>query len=108
MEEAWREVAMFRDLLMLGDLPTITQEKRPYEWIYSAPSLSTTAKEALMVSFITISIKLTGNKPSKLNMKMPGGKITGKKREEVVSYLAIIQTIADSMNQRNKWEKVKE
>ena len=103
--EAWREVAMYRDLLMLGDLPTITQEKRPYEWIYSAPSLSTPAKEALMVSFITISIKLTGNKPSRLNMKMPGGKISGKKREEVVSYLAIIQTIADSMNQRNKWEK---
>ena len=90
---------------MLGDLPTITQEKRPYEWIYSAPSLSTPAQEALMVSFVTISIKLTGNKPSRLNMKMPGGKISGKKREEVVSYLAIIQTIADSMNQRNKWEK---
>ena len=100
--EAWREVAMYRDLLMLGDLPTITQEKRPYEWIYSAPGLSTPAQEALMVSFITISIKLTGNKPSRLNMKMPGGKISGKKREEVVSYLAIIQTIADSMNQRNK------
>ena len=65
--EAWREVAMYRDLLMLGDLPTITQEKRPYEWIYSAPSLSTPAHVAL-----TISIKLTGNKPSSLNMKMPG------------------------------------
>ena len=55
-----------------------------------------------MVSFITISIKMTGKKPSSLNMKMPGGKITGKKREEPVSYLAIIQIIADSMNQRNK------
>eukprot|EP00091_Calanus_sinicus_P006799 TRINITY_DN1755_c0_g1_i4.p1 TRINITY_DN1755_c0_g1~~TRINITY_DN1755_c0_g1_i4.p1 ORF type:complete len:251 (+),score=122.69 TRINITY_DN1755_c0_g1_i4:101-754(+) len=103
--EAWKEVAMYRDLLLLGDLPTINQEKRTFEWIYSAPSLSTPAMEALMVSFITISMKLTGKKPSRLNMKMPGGKISGKKREEVVSYLAIIQTIADSMNQRNKWEK---
>ena len=59
-----------------------------------------------MVSFITISIKLTGNKPSRLNMKITEGTISGKKREEVVSYLAIIQTIADAMNQRNNWEKV--
>ena len=57
---------------MLGDLPTITQERRPYEWIYSAPGLSIPAQVVLMTSFITLSIKLTGNKPSRLNMKMVG------------------------------------
>jgi len=103
--KACKEVAMFRDLLLLGDLPTISQEKRPFEWIYLAPSLTYPAQVALMTSFLTLSIKLTGNKPSKLHMKVPGGRIAGKNKEDVVSYLAILQTIAESMSRRNNWEK---
>jgi len=103
--KACKEVAMFRDLLLLGDLPTISQEKRPFEWIYLAPSLTYPAQVALMTSFLTLSIKLTGNKPSKLYMKVPGGSIAGKNKEDVVSYLAILQTIAESMSRRNNWEK---
>ena len=38
-------------------------------------------------------------------MRMPGGKIFGKKREEVTSYLAIMQTI---VSKGNNWEKVKQ
>ena len=52
--EACKEVAMYMDLLLLGDLPTITQEKRPFEWIYSAPSLSITAQVVLLTSFLTL------------------------------------------------------
>jgi len=103
--KACKEVAMFRDLLLLGDLPTISQEKRLFEWIYLAPSLTYPAQVALMTAFLTLSIKLTGNKPSKLHMKVPGGRIAGKNKEDVVSYLAILQTIAESMSQRNNWEK---
>ena len=32
----YKEVADYQDLLLLGDLPTITQEKRPYSWIRGA------------------------------------------------------------------------
>ena len=102
--KAWEEVAMYRDLLMLGDLPTITQERRIYEWVYNAAILSFPSQVALMVSFITLAIKLTGNK-NQLFRTMPGGKLTGKSRLEVVSYLAIIQTIVESMAQTNNWEK---
>ena len=64
------EVAMYLDLLLLGDLPTITQEKRPFEWIYSAPSLSIPAQVALMTSFLTLAIKMTGKRPAKFNIRM--------------------------------------
>ena len=37
----YKEVADYQDLLLLGDLPTISQEKRPYSWISTAPSLET-------------------------------------------------------------------
>merc|ERR1712142_1049377 len=103
--KACREVATYRDLLMLGDLPTITQERRIYEWIHNAPILSIPSQVTLMVSFITLAIKLTGTK-DKMFGAMPGGKLSGMKREEVVSYLAIIQTIAESMAKTNKWEKL--
>ena len=33
----YKEVADYQDLLLLGDLPTISQEKRPYSWISTAP-----------------------------------------------------------------------
>ena len=106
--EACKEVAMYRDLLLLGDLPTITQERRPFEGIYCAPNLSIPAQVALLTSFLTLAIKLTGKIPSRFNLKMPGGNILGKKREEqeVISYLAIMQTIVDSMSEGKNWEKV--
>ena len=37
---AYSEVVVYRDLLLLGDLATISQEKRPYQWIQQAGSLS--------------------------------------------------------------------
>ena len=37
---AHREVLLYRDLLLLGDLATISQEKRPYQWLQQAGSLS--------------------------------------------------------------------
>jgi len=103
--KACKEVATYRDLLMLGDLPTITQERRIYEWVHNAPILSNPAQVTLMVSFITLAIKLTGTK-DKIFGAVPGGKLSGMRREEVVSYLAIIQTIAESMAKTNKWEKL--
>ena len=45
VESAYQSVSLYRDLLLLGDLPTITQEKRPYEWIYSAHTLGETGKD---------------------------------------------------------------
>ena len=37
---AYSEVVVYRDLLLLGDLATISQEKRPYQWLQQAGSLS--------------------------------------------------------------------
>merc|ERR1719209_571400 len=37
VEVAYKEVSDYQDLLLLGDLATITQEKRPYSWISGAP-----------------------------------------------------------------------
>jgi len=105
VSKACKEVAKFKDLLLLLDLPTICQEKRLFEWIYLAPNLTYPAQVALMTAFLTLSIKLTGIKPSKLHMKVPGGRMSGKNKEDVVSYLAIMQTIAESMSQMNNWEK---
>jgi len=105
VSKACKEVAKFRDLLLLGDLPTISQEKRFFEWIDLAPNLTDPAQLALMTAFLTLSIKLTGNTPSKLHTKVPGGRMSGKNKEDVVSYLAIMQTIAESMSQRNNWEE---
>ena len=59
-----------------------------------------------MTSFLTLAIKMTGRKPKRLIMKMPGGKILGKKRKEVTSYLVIMKTIVDSMSKGNNWKKV--
>ena len=36
MDAAYKEVSNYQDLLLLGDLATITQEKRPYSWISGA------------------------------------------------------------------------
>jgi len=106
VSEACSQVARFRDLLLLGDLPTITQEMRPYEWVYKAPAFSMPAQVALMTSFVSLAIKLTGKRPNKFNMKVPGGKLSGRARGDVVSYLALMRTIADSMASRNNYEKL--
>ena len=37
---AYKEVSNYQDLLLLGDLATITQEKRPYSWVMVARSPS--------------------------------------------------------------------
>ena len=36
MDAAYKEVSNYQDPLLLGDLATITQEKRPYSWIRGA------------------------------------------------------------------------
>ena len=40
--------------------------------VYSAPSLSITAQVVLMTSFLTLAIKMTGNRPARFNIGMPG------------------------------------
>ena len=106
VKSAFKEVALYKDLILLGDLPTITQEKRPFEWILNAPNLSKPAMVAIMTSFITMAMKMTGNKPARFNQMMPGRKLVGKKREEVTSYLAIMQTIVNAMSKGNNWKKM--
>ena len=58
-----------------------------------------------MTSFLTLVIKMTGKKPEGLKLKMPGGKLLGKKRDEVTSYMALMETIMDAMSKGNKWDK---
>ena len=59
-----------------------------------------------MTSFITMAMKMTGSKPARFNQMMPGRKLVGKKREEVTSYLAIMQTIVNAMSKGNNWKKM--
>ena len=88
----YKEVADYQDLLLLGDLPTITQEKRPYSWISNAPSLSSEAQTALTTSLMGLTLKLTGAKvPGNFKPKLPGGKMRSKSKTEVLAYLALIQ-----------------
>ena len=70
----YKEVADYQDLLLLGDLPTITQEKRPYSWISGAPTLSPEAQTALTTSLLGLTLKLTGAKMA-FKLKLPGGKM---------------------------------
>ena len=89
---AYKEVSNYQDLLLLGDLATITQEKRPYSWISGAPSLSPEAQTALTTSLLGLTLKLTGAKLANFKLKLPGGKMrAAKDRAEVVAYLALIQ-----------------
>merc|ERR1712240_56695 len=108
VSEAQVEVSMYRDLLLLGNLPSITQQRRPYEWIQAASKLSTSAQVALMTSLLGMAIKLTGKVPSKLTYKLPGGKMKGKDKTEVVAYLALARNIADTMTEANDLNKTKE
>jgi len=64
--QAYEEVSVYRDLLLLGDLPTITQELRIYEWIKNVRTISAPAQLALMTSFLGLTIKLTGKRPTGL------------------------------------------
>ena len=65
------------------------------------------AQTALMTSLLGLAIKLTGRRPSRLDtkLKLPGGKMPGKARGEVIAYLALIQNIADAMAEANKGYK---
>ena len=91
VEAAYKEVSDYQDLLLLGDLATITQEKRPYSWISGAPTLSPEAQTALTTSLLGLTLKLTGAKLANFKLKLPGGKMRAKSRPEVVAYLALIQ-----------------
>ena len=88
---AYKEVSNYQDLLLLGDLATITQEKRPYSWISGAPTLSPEAQTALTTSLLGLTLKLTGAKLANFKLKLPGGKMRAKSRPEVLAYLALIQ-----------------
>ena len=92
---AYKEVSNYQDLLLLGDLATITQEKRPYSWISGAPTLSPEAQTALTTSLLGLTLKLTGAKLANLKLKLPGGKVRARSRQEVVAYLALIQVTTD-------------
>ena len=93
---AYKEVSNYQDLLLLGDLATITQEKRPYSWISGAPTLSPEAQTALTTSLLGLTLKLTGAKLANFKHKLPGGKMRAKSRTEVVAYLAPIQVCVDT------------
>ena len=93
VDAAYKEVSNYQDLLLLGDLATITQEKRPYSWISGAPTLSPEAQTALTTSLLGLTLKLTGAKLANFKLKLPGGKMRAKSRSEVVAYLALIQVI---------------
>jgi len=102
---AYQEVSLYRDLLVLGDLPTITQERRPYEWIHTASTLSLPAQAVLMTSFLGLAMKLTGKKPARVTTKVPGGRLRGRERGEVMAYLALMQYIAEAMDTGNTRKK---
>jgi len=101
---AYKEVSNYQDLLLLGDLATITQEKRPYSWISGAPTLSPEAQTALTTSLLGLTLKLTGAKLANFKLKLPGGKMRAKSRPEVVAYLALIQNIMDAMAGSKNWK----
>ena len=61
-----------------------------------------------MTSLLGLAIKLTGSTPSGLPHRLPGGKLQGKAKREVSSYLAIIQDIANAMAEANQGYKTDE
>merc|ERR1712037_370150 len=90
---AYTEVSNYQDLLLVGDLATITQEKRPYSWISGAPTLSPEAQTALTTSLLGLTLKLTGAKLANFKLKLPGGKMRAKSRPE-----NIVDAMAGSKN----------
>ena len=91
---------MFRELLLLGDLPTITQENRVVEWLLQVEMMTIPAMVVVMVWQMVMAIKLTGIKPKKMKMLVPGGQVKGKKRREVVVYLSMMHTIGMVMENK--------
>ena len=100
VDAVFKEVSNYQDLLLLGDLATITQEKRPYSWISGAPTLSPEAQTALATSLLGLTLKLTGTKLANSKLKLPGGKLRSKSRTEVLAYLALIQVTSGFSCQR--------
>ena len=112
VDAVFKEVSNYQDLLLLGDLATITQEKRPYSWISGAPTLSPEAQTALTTSLLGLTLKLTGAKLANFKLKLPGGKMRAKSRPEVVAYLALIQVsiwlivqTLSSLSLRTSWTR---
>lgn len=107
------EVSSYRDLLLLGDLASITQEKRLFEWIRGAHLLSLPAQTSLTATLLGLAMKLTGARPAGLGNlvaplllpQVPGGRVRGKARLEVLAYLAIIQSVAQAMAAGHHWEE---
>ena len=93
MDAAYKEVSNYQDLLLMGDLATITQEKRPYSWISGAPTLSPEAQTALTASLLGLTLKLTGAKLANFKLKLPGGKMRAKSRPEVVAWPLVLRTL---------------
>ena len=89
-----RVVAVYKEVSnYLGELATITKEKRVYSWISVASSLSPEAQTALTTSLLGLALKLTGAKLDIVQWTtcLPGGLPGVRSRTEVVTYLALIQ-----------------
>ena len=91
-----KQVTVYRELLMLGDLPTITQEDRVVDWVLQVERMTYPAR------LVVMAIKLTGINPKGMKMVMPGGQVLGKRRREVVVYLGILHTIGMVMENKDK------
>ena len=116
---------LYRDLLLLGDLASISQEEKTRQWIQQAGSLSVPgadgamslssphsghpmpAQTALLSSLIGLVMKMTGQKPNRScsTVKHPGDKLRGRDGPTVLAFLAIIQQVADAMADANNGYK---
>jgi len=99
--EAYSQLSHFHDLLLLDDLGLVTQDMKPHSMIQAAHNLSSPAQVALMTSFLGLAMKLTGKGLSRLQVSLPGGKIRGKDRSEVLAYLSLMRNIADTIAESN-------
>ena len=95
-----KQVGVFSELLLLGDLPTITQENRVVEWLLQVEMMTTPAMVVVMVWQLVMAIKLTGIKPKRMKMLVTGGQVKGKKRREAVVYLSMMHTIGMVMENK--------
>jgi len=110
--EAYSQLSQFHDLLLLEDIQnfvcSVTQDRKPYSYmiydsymIEAAHTLCSPAQVALMTSILGLAMKLTGSGLSRLQISMPGGKIRGKDRSEVVAYLSLMRNVADTIAESN-------
>ena len=88
-----KQVTVFREIILLGDLPTITQENRVADWLLKVETMTIPAMVVVMMWQVVMAIKLTGIKPKGMKMLVTGGQVRGKKRGEVVVYLRMMHTI---------------